>query len=197
MGLVRDIYTQVLLSSVDSRIQQVSLRFSRANMVRGCAINIKQGMHPVPRSREAFLSSRRVAVTRAAHPSQRNMRRHRCAGELCLVLRYGEGRCGPDGSTQAWRAGVTQAEEESSFSLIGTSGARYGSFLWNRTGLIQCRIRGPWARWWTGVTGVPTELRVWPFARQVAAHITELAAHVKAVASLTEGELRVLPALSP
>jgi hypothetical protein len=53
-----------------------------------------------------------------------------------------------------------------------------------------------WARWWTGVTGVPTELRL-AFARQVAAHITELAAHVKAVASLTEGELRVLPALSP
>ena len=80
--------------TVDSRIQQVSLRFSRANMVRGCAINIKQGMHPVPRSREAFLSSRRVAVTRAAHPSQRNMRRHRCAGGTlsCAALRGGEVR---------------------------------------------------------------------------------------------------------
>ena len=88
-----------------------------------------------------------------------------------------------------------QAEEESSFSLIGTSGARYGSFLWNRTGLIQCRIRGPGRGGGPGFTGVPTELRL-AFARQVAAHITELAAHVKAVASLTDGELRVHPALS-
>ena len=87
------IHSGVALITVDSRIQQVSLRFSRANMVRGCAINIKQGMHPVPRSREAFLSSRRVAVTRCPSLTTQHAPPPVCGGTLsCAALRRGEVR---------------------------------------------------------------------------------------------------------